>query len=260
MWRTSTWCSIYIYPDNTGRYSKITENSEVRMSRRMDTSSGTQMTELMIQYRRSSWSSWTESLCIVRTTISRSFIQTWMMENTDLTTSICSPETRIILVDVRWRHQNIKKELEYSVHEEKLMKIIDLKNLRRFSISSTYDTLNVTAIQLKPLLKNTQRCWNHVFQLKQQKNCLAGKILRKNNCMILRHGRTYLEIRGKTQWIDEQESCVIAQSFKFLLGWSSIQEKRNLNQWKTHNLSWNTCIWHELDVLIFYGLSINWLV
>ena len=54
------------------------------------------------------------------------------MENNDLTTSICCLETRIILVDVRWRHQNIKKEVEYSVHEEKLMKIIDLEESTSF--------------------------------------------------------------------------------------------------------------------------------
>ena len=107
-------------PDNTGRYSKITENSEVRMSRRMDTSSKTQMTEITIQYGRSSYSSWTESVCIVRTIISRSFIQTWMGKNTKLTINIWSVETRIILMDERWRHQNIKKEVEYSVHEEKI--------------------------------------------------------------------------------------------------------------------------------------------
>ena len=118
--------------DNTGRYSKITENSEVRMSRRMDTSSKTQMTEITIQYGRSSYSSWTESVCIVRTIISRSFIQTLMEKNTKLTINIWSVETRIILVAVRWRHQNIKKEVEYSVHEEKLMKIIDLTECTSF--------------------------------------------------------------------------------------------------------------------------------
>ena len=80
-----------------------------------------------------------------------------MEKNNELTMSICSIETSIILVDVRWRYQNVKKEIEYSVHEEKLMKNVDLKNLRRFSITSTCDTLNVNANQLKSLLKNTQR-------------------------------------------------------------------------------------------------------
>ena len=122
----------------TERCSKIAENSEVRMSRRMDTSSKTQMTESMIQYGRYSCSSWTEtvwsSFCrtIVRTILSRSFVQTWMGKNTELTMSICSLETRIILVGVRWRHQNVKKEVEYSVHMEKLINNLDLQESTSF--------------------------------------------------------------------------------------------------------------------------------
>ena len=84
LWRSSIWCSICIYADNTGRCFKIAENSEVRMFRRMDTSSKTQMMEIMIQYGRSRGFSWTEPVCSSfsrttdRTIISRSFIQTWM--------------------------------------------------------------------------------------------------------------------------------------------------------------------------------------
>ena len=99
---------------------------------RMDTSSKTQMTEITIQYGRSSCSSWTEFVwssfgrTIIRTIFSISFIQTWMGKNIELTMSICSVETRFILIDVRWRHQHVKKEVEYSVHVEKLMNNLDL--------------------------------------------------------------------------------------------------------------------------------------
>ena len=40
--RTSSWCSIRVHSGKTGRRSQIAQNSKVRMSRRMDTSSTTQ--------------------------------------------------------------------------------------------------------------------------------------------------------------------------------------------------------------------------
>ena len=46
--------------------------------------------------------------------------------------SICSLETRIFLVGVRWRHQNVKKEVEYSVHVEKMMQNLDLQESTSF--------------------------------------------------------------------------------------------------------------------------------
>ena len=50
----------------------------------------------------------------------------------------------------------------------------------------------------------TWYCWSN------RKIAKLGKTSRKNNCMILRHGRTCSEICGKIQWIDKQERWVIA--------------------------------------------------
>ena len=48
-------------PENEGR-SKIAQNSEVRMSRWMDTSSTTQISEILGKHRRSRGSSWTKCM------------------------------------------------------------------------------------------------------------------------------------------------------------------------------------------------------
>ena len=53
-------------------------------------------------------------------------------KNNELTMPICSLKTRIILVGVRGRHQNDKKEVEYSVHMEKLIKNLDLQESTSF--------------------------------------------------------------------------------------------------------------------------------
>ena len=84
--------------------------------------------------------------------------------------------------------------------------------------------LNVSVNQKKPLLKNTQRCLNHVFLLEQQKNYLGG------HCLDGHHVKK-----------EELESV------------------ENNHKW-FHKLCWNPCTWHGLDDLTSCGLSINWFV
>ena len=54
-----------------------------------------------------------------------------------------------------------------------------LTKLIRFSITSTWDVLNVNANRMKSLLRNAQKCLNHVFLLEQLKNYLRGKTSHK---------------------------------------------------------------------------------
>ena len=58
----SSWCSTCLNPGKNGRCSKIIENSKIGMSRHLDSSTTTQMAKIMVQYERSSRSSWTESV------------------------------------------------------------------------------------------------------------------------------------------------------------------------------------------------------
>ena len=64
MRRTSSWCSICLYPGKNGRCSKITENSQIGMSRHLDSSTTTQIAQIMVQYGRPSLSLWNE-ICTV---------------------------------------------------------------------------------------------------------------------------------------------------------------------------------------------------
>ena len=60
--RSGSGCSICLYPGQNGRCSKIIENSKIGMSRHLDSSTTTQLAKIMVQYGRSSRSSWKESV------------------------------------------------------------------------------------------------------------------------------------------------------------------------------------------------------
>ena len=60
--RTSSRRSILLHPGQNGRCTDVIENSKVRMSRYLDTSTDTRMVKIMAQYGRPCCSSWTESV------------------------------------------------------------------------------------------------------------------------------------------------------------------------------------------------------
>ena len=95
---------------NGGCYETL-KNSQIRMSRHLDTSTTTQMAWIMVQYGRPNRSSWKES---VRSSFGRTFhgkaiwespIETWMGENFKLGMSLRSSWKRIILICVCGRHK-----------------------------------------------------------------------------------------------------------------------------------------------------------
>ena len=57
MFTTSSRCSICVYSGQNGRCTNVVKNSEVRMSRYLDTSTKAQMAKIMVQYGRPSRSS-----------------------------------------------------------------------------------------------------------------------------------------------------------------------------------------------------------
>ena len=138
----------------------------------------------MVQYGRSCCSSWAKSARssnnrnVVGTAIWRSVIGS--LDAKKVSNWECLFVHRkqwIFLVGTRWRHQNGGKEAE-SGHtcERNKWKMLILTNLRRFSSTSSWDVLNVNANQMKQLLKNTQRCLNHMFLQEQRQNYTGGKI------------------------------------------------------------------------------------
>ena len=91
--RTSSWRSIRVHSGKIGGRSQIAQNSKDTLSRRMDTSSTTQMAEIRWKFV------WTPtSRIVVGKTVRRNSIGTWMEKSTELGMSVCSSKTRIILI------------------------------------------------------------------------------------------------------------------------------------------------------------------
>ena len=90
----------------------------------LDTSSTTLMTNIIGKHWRSSCSSRAKftrtSICwaLVRKTVRGGFIGTWIGKSSELGMSIRSSETRIVLVGLRWWHQNGWKKAEYGSNVE----------------------------------------------------------------------------------------------------------------------------------------------
>ena len=60
--RTSSRRSIRLHPGQNGTCTNVIDNSKVRMSRHLDTSTKAQMAQIMVQYGRPSRSSWAKSV------------------------------------------------------------------------------------------------------------------------------------------------------------------------------------------------------
>ena len=75
---TSSRRGIGVYPSENGRCSQIIENSQIGVSRHLDSSTTTQIAQIMVQYGRRSWSSWAKS---VRSSYSRTIVGKAIWEN-----------------------------------------------------------------------------------------------------------------------------------------------------------------------------------
>ena len=112
------------YPGKNGRCSKIIENSQIGMSRHLDSSTTTQMAWIMVQYGRSSRSSLPKC---VRSSFGRTFlwkaiwedpIEAWLGESSKLGMSLCTPWKRVVLVCVCGWHKIGWKETKHFSYVE----------------------------------------------------------------------------------------------------------------------------------------------
>ena len=244
LWRTSSRRHFRLHSDKTERRSEIAQNSEVRMSRRVETSSTTQMAQTMGKHSRPCGTSWTKftwtpiGRIVKWQTIRGSSIETWMGKRTKLGMSFCSSQTRI-------RHKNCWKEAEYGSHvEEDDENMWILTNQLHFLITYSWDVLNVNANRTRILLMNTERCLNHVFLLEQLKNYQVEKSF------------TQKPSHGPTTWKDmlENASSDIANwQTKKWSNYTKFQVSRRMFNKFALKLSWNVCTWHELGDQTFYG-------
>ena len=122
LWRTRSRCDICLHSNKNGGRSKIAQNSEVRMFWYLDTSTTTQMAQIMGKHWRSSGSSWTKFVrtptcgTFVGKTVRGSSAGTWMANSAELGMSICSLKRMIILIGIRGWHLNGRTEAEYGSH------------------------------------------------------------------------------------------------------------------------------------------------
>ena len=110
---------ICLYPGKNGRCSKITQNSQIGMSRHLDSSTTTQMAQIMVQYGRPSRSSWAKSVwsSFGRTAMGKAIwenlLKTRVGEGSQLGMLIRTPWKGVILICVCGWHQIGWKETKH---------------------------------------------------------------------------------------------------------------------------------------------------
>ena len=250
---------------------KIIENSQIGMSRHLDSSTTTQVAQIMVQYGRPSRSSsWTKSV-------------------------YGHP-----LAGLLWERQFEKFVLKYGwekvptweclfVHREKrgyshLCVYVDDKKLagKKQNIYPMWKVLNkevdlgeptsfldhvYLGCNSKTMWIKQRYCWqwkNHVwiqnFRRSDWKNYHARKFFTSL------HGPTIWRVMPKNVWNDivswQTRRLNNSTRYPLLALTTIISKKKNWNPWENClkyalKLFWNACTWHGLEDLIFYGQWIN---
>ena len=202
---------------------KIAQNSQFGMSRCLDTSSTTQMTEFMGQKWRSRGTSrtklvrWSISWFAVEETIWTSFIGTSMGENSERGMYVRSSETGFSVSICGWHKKWPERSRTWLLCGGNWWKNEGLANLHHFLTTCTWDALSVNANRMKQSKNSTRGCLSQVFLLEQQKHWRSGRNL------------SHKQKRGPATWKDmilwcgKQESGATLQSFASLFGWPSSQ-------------------------------------
>ena len=237
---TSSWRSISFYPGKIGGCSKIAQNSKVRMSRYMDTSSTTQ---------------WPKSLESIEDPV--------------------VPLERNLyghpLPGLSWERQFEKVLLESEWEKVPNWECLFVQRKQQLFLSENVDDIkkkagkkqNLAPVWMK-LMKNVDlheptSFLDHVYWRCTQRECRPNEIViqkykemfesrisagateklpgwvkphAKNCSVVLRRGRTCSNMHGTASRIGEQKDRATVQSFKCLLGWSSIQERGAWISWR----------------------------
>ena len=113
-------------------------------------------------------------------------------------------------------------------------KTLILEN-QHHSFTCIWDVLSVFANRTKMLLRNLQRCLNHVFLLEQLKNYKGGQSSRKDGGVVLWYGRTCSEMCWAILRAGKQEGEAVFSRFQ-VLAWMIINPNRkNLNQLENYH-------------------------
>ena len=253
MRRTSSRRSIRWHPSENGRCSKIIENSKIGVSRHLDSSTTTQMAKIMVQYGRSSRSSWTKSVwssfgrTIMGKAIWESAIETWMGEGFQLGMLIRTPWNRVILICVCGWHQIGWKETKHWSDVESTQQRSWFGRTNIFPGSCVPGMYSTT-------MRNKQRycgqLQNHVwienFRGENWKITIPSKSW--YFFMVLRKGRSCQEMCGTILWAIKQDDSTTLQSIHSMHRWPPLQRRRNEICWRIV-----TCMLSNCSEMLFLG-------
>ena len=265
--KTSSWRSICLYPSQNGRCSKITKNSKFGMSRHLDSSTTTQMAQIMVQYGRSSCSSWAKSVrssfwqdCYGKSNLRKSYWSTVERKFPIVHAYSYTVKKRVILICVCGWHQIGWKETKYWSDVETTQQRSWFGRTNIFPWSCVLGMHSTT-------MQNKQRycgqLQNHVrvanFRGKSREITIPSTS--SNLFMVLWHGGSCKEMCGTILWVGEQDDPTTPQvstpciddHFKE----EELKSVGELSKKYALKLFWNAFTWHELVDLIFYGQWTN---
>ena len=224
LWWISSGRSICWYPSQNGRCSQIIENSNIGMSRHLDSSNPTQMVQVMVQYRRPSRSSWTqfERSSFGRTIMGKAFwenpIKARLGESFQLGMSFRTPSKRIILICVCWWHKIDWNETKHWSDVE------STQQRSRFGRTNIFPWSCILGMHPKTMPNKQRYCGqlqNHVwianFRGVNWKISIFGKS--SYFFVVLRYGRSCQEMCGTIMWVSQQDDATTLQSIYSMHRW-----------------------------------------
>ena len=227
LWRTSSWCSICLHSSGIGGRSEISQNSWVRMSRRMDTSSTTQMAEIFGRHARSSGASWTKFIStsinriVVGKTIRGSSVGTWIGKKYQIVNVSSFIEKKgyfcqYTSMTSKWLERS-RIWLPCGKYDGKSghWRTHIISWPRIFGMYLAWMQTNWNDYWTK-----YEDVWITYFCWSNWKITGVGRASRRNRSMVLRHGGTCSTMRWDIASLHTSE--VALQSVKSLLGWPSI--------------------------------------
>ena len=231
---TSSWRSICLHPGENGRCINVIENSQIGMSRHLDTSTEAQMAKIMVQYGRPSRSSWAESpwSSFGRTVMGKAIwenpIDVRLGEGFPL---IRTPWKRVILICVCGWHQIGWKETKHWSDVE------STQQRSRFGRTNIFPWSCIPGMYSKTMWNKQRYCWqlqNHVWIQNFRRNNWTNYHARKF-CVFLR-GPTTWKVMPRHVWNDivsfRTKRLNNSSKYQLLALTTIISKKKNFNPWE----------------------------
>ena len=239
LWRTSGWCCICLHSSKIGGRSQIAQHSQVRMFRCMDTSSTTQMANILVKHWRSGGTFQTKSAGHPLAGLSRErqieeiLVDLWWEQVPNWECRFVHRKQWLFLSENVDDIKMAGKKQNMAYMWKKLMKDVDLEEPTSF-LDHVY--LGCTQRECNPneiiIEEYTKMFESRISVGTTAKNTGVEKTSRKDGRMVLRRGRTRSNMRWTLLRVGKQERGAVFQSFRSLPGWPSIQVGRTWISWR----------------------------